>query len=92
FFSCRRRLPTWALVSWARRFVYETAVGGVCPFAVNDGVKIYLDKSLKRFETVFPACGSSNSAAEFTCAELEQYAKPAGWADVCKGWRDEEKE
>ncbi|MDE6599242.1 MAG: hypothetical protein K2K34_04090, partial [Oscillospiraceae bacterium] len=67
------------------------AVGGVCPFAVNDGVKIYLDKSLKRFETVFPACGSSNSAAKFTCAELEQYAKPVSWADVCKGWREEEK-
>lgn len=67
------------------------AVGGVCPFAVNDGVKIYLDKSLKRFETIFPACGSSNSAAEFTCEELERYAKPVGWADVCKGWREEEK-
>ncbi|MDD6183627.1 MAG: YbaK/EbsC family protein, partial [Lachnospiraceae bacterium] len=49
------------------------AVGGVCPFAVNEGVEIYLDESLKRFETVFPACGSSNSAAEFTIPELEKY-------------------
>lgn len=68
------------------------AVGGVCPFAVNNGVQVWLDESLKRFETVFPACGSSNSAAEFTPAELELYAKPVGWADVCKGWRDGEKE
>lgn len=67
------------------------AVGGVCPFAVNEGVQVWLDESLRRFETVFPACGSSNSAAEFTCAELELYSKPAGWADVCKGWREEEK-
>lgn len=67
------------------------AVGGVCPFAVNDGVRVYLDESLKRFETVYPACGSSNSAIELTIPELEKYAKPAGWADVCKAWRDEEK-
>ncbi len=67
------------------------AVGGVCPFAVNDSVQVYLDESLKRFETVYPACGSSNSAIELTIPELEKYAKPAGWADVCKAWRDEEK-
>ena len=60
------------------------AVGGVCPFAVNDGVKVYLDESLKRFETVYPACGSSNSAIELTIAELEQYAAPIGWVDVTK--------
>lgn len=59
------------------------AVGGVCPFAVNDGVKVYLDESLKRFETVYPACGSSNSAIELTIAELETYANPIGWVDVC---------
>ena len=59
------------------------AVGGVCPFAVNDGVKVYLDGSLKRFETVYPACGSSNSAIELTIAELETYATPIGWVDVC---------
>jgi len=58
------------------------AVGGVCPFAVNEGVKVYLDESLKRFETVYPACGSSNSAIELTIAELETYAKPIGWVDV----------
>ena len=60
------------------------AIGGVCPFAVNDGVKIYLDESLKRFETVFPACGSSNSAIELTIPEMEKYAGEEGWIDVCK--------
>ena len=60
------------------------AVGGVCPFAVNEGVEIWLDESLKRFETVFPACGSSNSAIELTIPELEKYSSPKGWADVCK--------
>lgn len=60
------------------------AVGGVCPFAVNDGVKVYLDESLKRFETVFPACGSSNSAIELTIAELEKYSAFIDWVDVCK--------
>ena len=60
------------------------AVGGVCPFAVNDGVKVYLDESLKRFETVFPACGSSNSAIELTISELEKYSDYISWVDVCK--------
>lgn len=60
------------------------AVGGVCPFAVNDGVKIYLDESLKRFSTVFPACGSSNSAIEVTLPELEQFSEALGWVDVCR--------
>ena len=60
------------------------AVGGVCPFAVNEGVSVYLDESLKRFETVFPACGSSNSAIELTIPELEQYSGFAAWIDVCK--------
>jgi prolyl-tRNA editing enzyme YbaK/EbsC (Cys-tRNA(Pro) deacylase) len=60
------------------------AAGGVCPFAVNDGVEIFLDESLKRFQTVFPACGSSNSAIELTPDELEKYAAPSGWIDVCK--------
>ena len=64
------------------------AVGGVCPFAVNDGVTVYLDESLKRFETVYPACGSSNSAIELTIPELEKYACPADWVDVCKGWEE----
>lgn len=60
------------------------AVGGVCPFAVNEGVEVWLDESLKRFETVFPACGSSNSAIELTCDELEKYSKCMGWVNVCK--------
>lgn len=62
------------------------AVGGVCPFAINEDVAVYLDESLKRFKTVFPACGSSNSAIELTIEELEDYAKPVEWVDVCKGW------
>ena len=60
------------------------AVGGVCPFAVNDGVKVYLDESLKRFETVYPACGSSNSAIELTIPELCEYSGYIKWVDVCK--------
>lgn len=60
------------------------AVGGVCPFAVNDGVAIYLDESLRRFETVFPACGSANSAIEVTLPELAAFAAPVKWVDVCK--------
>ena len=60
------------------------AVGGVCPFGVKDGVEIYLDESLKRFETVFPAAGSSNSAIEVTMAELEQFSGSDKWVDVCK--------
>ncbi|MDO4154170.1 MAG: YbaK/EbsC family protein [Clostridia bacterium] len=62
------------------------AVGGVCPFGVRDGVEVYLDISLKRFETVFPACGSANSAIELTIPELEQYSGFASWIDVCKAW------
>ena len=60
------------------------SVGGVCPFAVNQGVKTYLDDSLKRFETVFPACGSANSAIELTIAQLEKYSNYLSWVDVCK--------
>ena len=60
------------------------AVGGVCPFAVNEGVEIYLDISLQRFETVFPACGSSNSAIELSMKELEEYSQCISWVDVCK--------
>lgn len=61
------------------------AVGGICPFAVKKGVEVYLDQSLKRFETVFPACGSANSAIELTINELEKYAGSQGWVDVSKG-------
>ena len=60
------------------------AIGGVCPFAVNEGVEVYLDVSLKRFETVFPACGSSNSAIELNMEELEKYSGSLAWIDVCK--------
>lgn len=60
------------------------AVGGVCPFAVNEGVEVYLDESLKRFETVFPACGSSNSAIELSMEEMETYSRAKAWIDVCK--------
>ena len=63
------------------------AVGGVCPFAVNEGVEVYLDESLKRFETVFPACGSANSAIELSCDELERCSQCEEWVDVCKGWK-----
>ena len=60
------------------------AVGGVCPFAVKDGCDVYLDESLRRFDTVFPACGSSNSAIEVSCDELEHLCAPCEWVDVCK--------
>ena len=66
------------------------AVGGVCPFAVNPGVKVYLDVSLKRFGTVYPAAGSSNSAIELTIPELEQYSGSLAWVDVCKNWQPAE--
>ena len=66
-------------------------VGGVCPFALPEDVQVYLDVSLKRFETVFPAAGSDNSAVEMTCEELERYASNfVAWVDVCKAWRPEE--
>ena len=64
-------------------------MGGVCPFAVNEGVEVYLDESLKRFETVFPAAGSSNSAIELTIGELEKHSGYTAWVDVCKAWQAE---
>ena len=80
------------------KFLYEVAieeldeveekighpVGGVCPFGVNDGVSIYLDESLKRFTTVFPACGEPNNAIELTISELENITEYVKWVDVCK--------
>ena len=67
------------------------AVGGVCPFAVDpDQVTSYLDVSLQRFDTVYPAAGSSSSAVRLTCCELAQLARSAGWIDVCKGWQETE--
>lgn len=59
-------------------------VGGVCPFGIREGVKVYLDQSLQRFPTVFPACGSANSAIELTIPELETYSRFAEWVDVCR--------
>lgn len=67
------------------------AIGGVCSFGINEGVKVYLDESLKRFTTFFPACGSSNSAIELTPEELEKYSSNCqGWVDLCKGWQQAE--
>ena len=60
------------------------AIGGVCPFGVNEGVTIFLDESLKRFDVVYPACGSGNSAVKLGVDELEQIAGSTGWVDVCK--------
>ena len=62
------------------------AVGGVCPFGLENNVPVFLDESLKRFETVYPACGSSNSAIKLTCEELEKYSLNEKWVDVGKGW------
>ena len=61
-------------------------VGGVCPFAIREGVKVYLDESLKRFETVYPAAGSGNSAIEMTIPELEKYSNYTKWIDIAKDW------
>jgi prolyl-tRNA editing enzyme YbaK/EbsC (Cys-tRNA(Pro) deacylase) len=60
------------------------AVGGICPFALPAGVEVYLDSSMKRFRTVFPACGSGNSAIELTMDELQGYSRTRGWVDLCK--------
>lgn len=64
-------------------------VGGVCPFANPDSARIYLDESLRRFATVFPAAGSANSAVELTIAQLEELSGALGWVDVCTGWRED---
>jgi prolyl-tRNA editing enzyme YbaK/EbsC (Cys-tRNA(Pro) deacylase) len=63
-------------------------IGGVCPFAVKAGVEVYLDISLKRFATVYPACGSGNSAIELTIPELEKYSQPQAWVDVCNNYQE----
>lgn len=62
------------------------AIGGVCPFGINENIDVYLDNSLKRFDTVFPACGSSNSAIELTINELDKYSHSIKWIDICKNW------
>ena len=63
-------------------------IGGVCPFGINENIPVYLDISMKRFDTIFPACGSSNSAIEFSCEELFNYSHGVRWVDVCKGWNE----
>lgn len=67
-------------------------VGGVCPFGLANDLDVYLDVSLKRFDKVFPACGSTNSAIELTCEELEKFSGAKEWVDVCKGWQTESEE
>lgn len=65
-------------------------VGGVCPFANPEGTRVFLDESLRRFETVFPAAGTANSATELTLPELERLSRATGWVDIAVGWREEE--
>lgn len=85
-FGCKAKMPERERVE----ALTGHPVGGVCPFANPEGVAVYLDESLRRFATVFPACGSANSAIDLTCEELETLSRAAGWVDVCKGWRPEE--
>ena len=84
----KAQFPTKAKMLLAGQVEPRTghAVGGVCPFANPEGTTAYLDVSLKRFDTVFPAAGSPNSAIELSCAELEAFSHSAGWVDVCKDW------
>lgn len=81
-FSCKAKM----LTPDEAESLIGHSVGGVCPFAINERVLVYLDDSLKRFETVFPACGSSSSAIELTIPELEKYSNYLRWVDVCKAW------
>ncbi|MDY5480484.1 MAG: YbaK/EbsC family protein [Peptostreptococcus porci] len=79
-FSCKAKMLTMEEVE----NLVGHKVGGVCPFAIKDGVDVYLDNSMKRFESVFPAAGSSNSAIELTCEELEKFSQNfKSWVDVC---------
>ncbi len=80
YFACKAKMIQGTEVEQA----VGHAPGGVCPFGVKDGVKIYLDESLKRFEVVYPAAGSCNSVIKLTLEELEQASEAAGWIDVCK--------
>lgn len=85
FFGCKAKM----LAAEEVEPLIGHAIGGVCPFGINEGVRVYLDISLKRFTTFFPACGSHNSAIELTPVELEQYsANCQGWEDLCKGWQE----
>ena len=85
FFGCKAKMLTADEVEPT----IGHAIGGVCSFGINEGVKVYLDVSLQRFTTFFPACGSSNSAIELTPEELEKYSSNCqGWVDLCKGWQE----
>ncbi len=66
------------------------AMGGVCPFETVRGAQVYLDESLRRFDCVYPACGSDNSGIGLSPGELEQYSEALGWVDVCKSWREQQ--
>lgn len=79
-FSCKAKMVDFADVEK----IIGHAAGGVCPFAVNPDVEVYLDESLKKYKTVFPAAGSSNSAIELTIPELEKYSNYKAWVDVAK--------
>ncbi|MNI90121.1 YbaK / prolyl-tRNA synthetases associated domain protein [compost metagenome] len=65
-------------------------IGGVCPFGLTHELGVFLDVSMKRFDTLYPACGSLNSAIELTCDEIFQYSKGKNWVDVCKDWDEQE--
>ena len=80
FFHMKAKMPTAEEVLE----MVGHPVGGVCPFGINEGIEVYLDESLKRFETVFPAVGSGSSAIELSLSELFEYSKARGWIDVCK--------
>ena len=79
-FGCKAKMMT------AEELEHYTGLhfGGVCPFGIPEEVTIYLDESLKRFQTVYPACGTANSAIEVTPEELEKFSGAAGWIDVAK--------
>ncbi len=66
------------------------AIGGVCPFGLVNELDVYLDISMKRFETLYPACGSTNSAIQLSCQEIYEYSYAKDWVDVCKGWQETE--
>lgn len=80
FFHTKARMLTREEVS----ALIGHEVGGVCPFGINDGVKVYLDESLKRFDIVYPACGSGNSAVKLSIPELEKTSGYIEWIDVCQ--------
>lgn len=79
-FGCKAKMVPFDMVE----VLVGHAVGGVCPFAVNDGVLVYLDESIRKYDYVYPACGSSNSAIKLTISELEKYSNFVKFVDVCK--------